>query len=77
MSALHATEDLSVVLTNLNQLVTPVIHEQTGATSAGPCVELLPSSKKLKGMFFPAVAHSSNRHRLLCLHIPLYESSCR
>jgi len=75
VSALHATENLSVVSAGVNQVVTPISYERTCATSAGSRVELIPGSKKFKSMSFPTVVHSSNTRRLFCRHVPFHESA--
>jgi hypothetical protein len=47
--ALHATESLDIVVARILQVITPLAHEQTLTTDAGPRQKLLASWKGPNG----------------------------
>lgn len=60
--ALHAAEGLDAVFAGVIQVVVPLVHEQTPATSAGSCVELFARGKGPRGMSTSAFCHSFVSH---------------
>jgi hypothetical protein len=68
MPALHATEDLGVVFSGVNQVIAPILYEQARATSARSCIELLSGSEESNTMFNPIMDHSFDRLRLFHFH---------
>jgi hypothetical protein len=76
VTALHAAEDLGVVVVGIVQVIAPVVYEQARATSAGSRVELFVRRKKPNGMSISTLCHDSPPRRLFRLDSPLHGSPC-
>ena len=72
--ALHAAENLDVVFAGVTQVITPVVHEQAGATSAGSRRELFDRREEPNGLIVPAFCHSAASHGGSCLHPSFHDS---